>query len=193
MERTHIFCWKSSCMGTMHVITSLVGCPGMALMRCCLRRCMYAPHISQLCACTNTLDRPVWRCVSSYRHMCATADPMEREWKPTHAVPLLSVQGSDLACTVMEFDALVVGDLFVGSFDGELASATFVRPDDIDNPDYMHSVSRPHAGPVAALARSPYFPDILLSAGARAACAGGCCVFQWLGCSPVRESPRASG
>eukprot|EP00892_Ulva_mutabilis_P003077 jgi/Ulvmu1/12770/UM096_0012.1 len=92
-------------------------------------------------------------------------DPMEREWKPTHAVPLLSLQGSDLACTVMVFDALVIGDLFVGSFDGELASASFVRPEDVDNPDYMHSVTRPHCGPVSALARSPYFPDILLSAG----------------------------
>lgn len=81
-------------------------------------------------------------------------------------MPLLSIAGSDLACTVMQFDALVPGDLFVGSFDGELAAATFVRPDDVDNPDYMRSVTRPHAGPVSALARSPYFPDILLSAGA---------------------------
>lgn len=93
------------------------------------------------------------------------ADPMDREWKPVHTVPLLSLAGSDLACTVMQLDSFTPGDIHVGSFDGEVASATFIRPDGVDNPDYMHAVSKPHAGPVAALVRSPYFSDILLSAG----------------------------
>ena len=90
---------------------------------------------------------------------------MDREWKPTYVVPLLSMAGNDLACTVMEFDTNSPGDFFVGSFDGELCNANFTLAEGVDNPDFTNSISRPHCGPVVCLARSPYFPDLLLSVG----------------------------
>jgi dynein intermediate chain 3, axonemal len=70
-----------------------------------------------------------------------------------------------LACNVIEFDANVPGDFYVGSFDGEVMAANLIMPEGVDNPDFTRSISRPHCGPVVCLARSPYFPDILLSVG----------------------------
>ena len=90
---------------------------------------------------------------------------MEREWRPAYSVPLLSLQGNDLAATVFDFDTAAPGDLYVGSFDGELAAATFVAPEGVDNPDFTRSVVQPHSSAVVALARSPFFPQILLSVG----------------------------
>ena len=94
------------------------------------------------------------------------ADPEDREWRPVYVVPLLSLAGCDLAATTLDFDAAAAaGDFHVGSFDGELLAATVTPPEGVDNPDFTKSASRPHCGPVVALARSPYFPDVLLSVG----------------------------
>lgn len=55
--------------------------------------------------------------------------------------------------------------MYVTSLDGELIYATCIKPDNEENPDYAKMLLQPHAGAVAALQRSPFFNDLLLTVG----------------------------
>ncbi len=61
------------------------------------------------------------------------------------------------------FSSLDQGLFFLGSTDGELAYADFVRPEGEDNPDYTKAITQAHVGPLVSLERSPFFDDILLT------------------------------
>lgn len=63
----------------------------------------------------------------------------------------------------------------VGSSDGELVLADYVKAEGDDNPEYVKSITQAHVGPVVSLERSPFFHDILLTVSL-----------------PRRSSPRAS-
>jgi hypothetical protein len=54
---------------------------------------------------------------------------------------------------------------FASSMDGELAYCDFVKPPDVEHPDYVKSISNYHYGPVVGLHRSPFFEDVVLSVG----------------------------
>jgi hypothetical protein len=49
--------------------------------------------------------------------------------------------------------------------DGEVAYCDFVKPADVEHPDYVKAISQYHYGPVIGLQRSPFFDDVLLSVG----------------------------
>jgi len=97
----------------------------------------------------------------------ADADALDLVWKPIHSVHLISLLGMDLGGTrfCFNFRDLDKGLFFVGSFDGELVYADFIKPEGEDNPDYTKSCIQAHVGPVVALERSPFFDDIILSVG----------------------------
>ncbi|KAF5836394.1 hypothetical protein DUNSADRAFT_5963 [Dunaliella salina] len=63
------------------------------------------------------------------------------------------------------FRELDKGAFFVGSADGELAYAEFVRPEGEENPEYTKSCVQAHVAPIMALERSPFFDDIILTVG----------------------------
>eukprot|EP00798_Chlamydomonas_sp_ICE-L_P031615 gene31615-6811_t len=90
-------------------------------------------------------------------------DPLDMAWKPTHSVHLISLLAVPRLC--FDFKQLDLGNFFVGSFDGELVYADFVRPEGEDNPDYSKSCNQIHVGPIVALQRSPFFDDVILSVG----------------------------
>lgn len=88
-------------------------------------------------------------------------------WKPIHAVHLISLIGMDLGGTRFAFDPKRIdqGLFFVGSFDGELVYADFVKPEHEENPDYAKSTLQAHVGPIISLERSPFFDDVILTCG----------------------------
>lgn len=94
-------------------------------------------------------------------------DDLDLVWKPTHCVPLISVQGMDLACTRLSFKLsdLAAGHFYVGTDEGEVVFADFTKQDSDDNPDYARWQAVTHAGSIVAMQRSPFFEDVLLSVG----------------------------
>eukprot|EP00199_Chlamydomonas_sp_CCMP681_P000882 CAMPEP_0119110888 /NCGR_PEP_ID=MMETSP1180-20130426/32687_1 /TAXON_ID=3052 ORGANISM="Chlamydomonas cf sp, Strain CCMP681" /NCGR_SAMPLE_ID=MMETSP1180 /ASSEMBLY_ACC=CAM_ASM_000741 /LENGTH=447 /DNA_ID=CAMNT_0007097533 /DNA_START=21 /DNA_END=1364 /DNA_ORIENTATION=- len=96
-------------------------------------------------------------------------DALDIVWKPTHAVHAISLIGMDLGGTKMCFRPadLEHGLFFLGSADGELVHADYVRPEgpDGDNPDYVKSITQAHVGPILSIQRSPFFDDIILTVG----------------------------
>jgi WD40 repeat protein len=125
---------------------------------------MYPRTHARTHACMHACKLAGSSTIQSHRTRAPRADPADREWRPAYAMPLLSLAGADLTAVALDVDFNTPGDVVVGSADGELVLAHFVTPDGADNPDFTKSISRPHAGPVVALARSPYFPDVLLTA-----------------------------
>ncbi|KAK3283163.1 hypothetical protein CYMTET_9130 [Cymbomonas tetramitiformis] len=100
----------------------------------------------------------------------AKKDPKRGEiiWTPTYSVTLtrLDIAG-DLSAVKFSFSTIsgLKSTFFGTSMDGEVVYADFLRPDDVDHPEFTKSVSSAHFGPVLALQRSPFFEDIILSIG----------------------------
>lgn len=68
-------------------------------------------------------------------------DLLDLSWKPLLSVSLISLIGLDLGGTRICFNqqALEGGLFMVGSYDGELVNATFVRPEGDENTDQVKS------------------------------------------------------
>ncbi|KAI8468458.1 MAG: inner dynein arm I1 intermediate chain [Monoraphidium minutum] len=113
----------------------------------------------------------------------------EAAWRPMHVVHLLNMHGVDFAGSRLAFDFrdLTAGSFLAGSLDGQLLGGTFVRAAEGENPEYTRFCHAPHAGPIVALARSPFIEGLVASVG-------DCCFKLWLGDAPTPlfESPFAN-
>jgi len=88
-------------------------------------------------------------------------------WTPTYAIELNRVEVAG-SLTGMRFSFTPNGadkKFYITSMDGEVAYADFDKPEGVDHPDYAQMINDAHSGAVAALERSPFFPNILLSCG----------------------------
>ncbi|GMH45419.1 hypothetical protein BSKO_13376 [Bryopsis sp. KO-2023] len=89
------------------------------------------------------------------------------QWRPIYTVALIGCEGGDLASLQFSFslqDAFKT-EFFASSFDGEVAYADWVRPEDEEHPEHTKSITMSHCGPVKSLQRSPFFDGVLLSVG----------------------------
>uniref|UniRef100_A0A7S0R4E4 WD repeat-containing protein 63 n=1 Tax=Pyramimonas obovata TaxID=1411642 RepID=A0A7S0R4E4_9CHLO len=97
-------------------------------------------------------------------------DPKKGEivWVPTYSITLSRVEvAGDLSAVkfAFSFENGFSQFFWATSMDGEVVQADFIKPPDVDHPEYTKSVSAHHFGPVLAIQRSPFFSDILLTVG----------------------------
>jgi len=97
-------------------------------------------------------------------------DPKKGEivWTPIYSVTLTRLEiAGDLAGVCFSFSFLdgLQPKMFATSMDGEVAYAEFVKPPEIDHPEFTKMNSHYHYGPVIAIQRSPFFEDTLLTVG----------------------------
>lgn len=84
-----------------------------------------------------------------------------------HQIQLLSSVSLDLSALRIMFNskALLEGNLYATSLDGELIYANCIKQDTDDTPEYTKQLLTPHAGAVAAIQRSPFYNDLFLTVG----------------------------
>ncbi|KAL0054665.1 hypothetical protein WJX82_000717 [Trebouxia sp. C0006] len=91
----------------------------------------------------------------------------EVEWRPTCVVHLTRPEGGDLGAlhTCFNLKDTLKTTFFVGSSDGELVYADWIKPEGEEHPDYSKACVRAHNGAIISLQRSPFFEDVVVSVG----------------------------
>mmetsp|Transcript_38086 Transcript_38086/g.64023 ORF Transcript_38086/g.64023 Transcript_38086/m.64023 type:complete len:812 (-) Transcript_38086:308-2743(-) len=97
-------------------------------------------------------------------------DPKKGEivWVPTYSITLNRVEvAGDLSAVkfAFSFENGFSNMFWATSMDGEVVYADFIKPPDVDHPEFTKAVYNAHFGDTASIQRSPFFKDILLTVG----------------------------